>query len=165
MPSATTATWWSPNLAQAALYRASGDDPAQRETIATGLTVPAGLATDGENLWVGDWATGQVWQIIADGAVLDEPKLVAEGLDGPEGMTLAPDGRLLVVETGAGRLAALDLATGAVSSVVEGLRFDTVAPEGGPPLGMMSSVAVGPSGAIYVTGDDPAALYRIDPVR
>ena len=52
----------------ASVVRASGDDPAQRETIATGLTVPAGLATDGENLWVGDWATGQVWQIIADGA-------------------------------------------------------------------------------------------------
>ena len=149
----------------ASVVRASGDDPAQRETIATGLTVPAGLATDGENLWVGDWETGQVWQIIADGAVLDEPKLVAEGLDGPEGMALAPDGRLLVVETGAGRLAAIDLATGAVSSVVEGLRFDTVAPTGSPPLGMMSSVAVGPSGVIYVTGDDPAALYRVDPVR
>ncbi len=28
---------------------------------------------------------------------------------------------------------------------------------------MSEGVAVGPSGAIYVTGDDPAALYRIEP--
>lgn len=106
-----------------------------------------------------------VWQIAAAGEILPEPELIAEGLDQPEGMALAPDGRLLVTETGTGRLLAIDLTTGAVSTMAEGLGFDTVAPEGQPLTGIMSSVAVGPSGAIYVTGDDPAALYRIEPER
>ena len=108
------------------VVRADGADPTQRETIASDLTLPAGLATDGENLWVSDRATGNVWQIAADGDVLPEPQLIAEGLDQPEGMALAPDGRLLVTETGTGRLLAIELATGAVSTVAAGFGFDTV---------------------------------------
>ncbi len=145
------------------VVRAEGADPTQRETIAAGLALPAGLATDGDNLWVSDWATGTVWQIAAGGDVLPEPKLIAEGLAQPEGMAATPDGRLLVTETGTGRLLAIDLATGAVSTVAVGLGFDTVAPEGQPPTGIMSSVAVGPSGAIYVTGDEANVVYRIEP--
>jgi len=145
------------------VVRADGADPSQRETIATNLALPAGLATDGDNLWVSDWATGSVWQIAAGGEILPEPKLIAEGLEQPEGMAVTPDGRLLVVETGTGRLLAIDLATGAVSTVAEGLGFDTVAPEGQPPTGIMSSVAVGPSGVIFVTGDAANVVYRIEP--
>jgi sugar lactone lactonase YvrE len=152
-------------LGTASVVRASAADPTQRTTLIKDLGVPAGLAADDENLWAGDRATGTVWQVVADGEVLSTPKLLASGLDRPEGMALAPDGRLLVAETGSGRLLAIDLETGALSTVAEGLGFDSVAPEGMPPTGVMSGVAVSPSGTIYVTADEANVVYRIDPAE
>jgi thiosulfate/3-mercaptopyruvate sulfurtransferase len=94
--------------------------------------------------------------------VLAEPKLTASGLDWPEGMALAPDGRLLVTETGTGRLVAIDPATGALNTIAEGLGFNPQGPEGAPPTMLMSSVAVSPSGVLYVTGDLANVVYRIE---
>jgi DNA-binding beta-propeller fold protein YncE len=152
-------------LGSASVVRASAADPTQRTTLARGLGVPAGLAASSEDLWVSDRATGQVWQLVAGGEAQKEPKLTAKGLDRPEGMALTPDGRLLVAETGTGRLMAIDPATGEVSTLAEGLGFNAEVPEGGMPTWIMSSVAVGPSGVIYVTGDLANVLYRIEPGR
>ena len=61
------------------------------------------------------------------------------------------------------RLVAIDPETGEMSTVAEGLGFSPGGPEGAPPTMIMSSVAVGPSGAIYVTGDQANVVYRIEP--
>jgi glucose/arabinose dehydrogenase len=122
-----------------------------------------GLAANDENLWVSDRDTGKVWQIITDGEAMVEPRLLAEGLYRPEGMAIAPDGRLLVTETGTGRLLAMDPKTGATSIMAENLGFSPIYPEGMIPWGMMSGVAVSPSGVIYVTGDEANVVYRIEP--
>ncbi len=124
--------------------------------------VPAGLATDGEWLWVGDWATGVVWQVGFDGRAALAPVPVASGLTSTEGLALDADGGLLVVEASAGRLSRIDLATGAVSLVAAGLEIGVPAAEGFPPTYLFDGVAVGPSGAIYVTGSATNVLYRID---
>ncbi len=34
------------------------------------IVLPLGLAARDDNLWVGDWYTGMVWQLIADGQEL-----------------------------------------------------------------------------------------------
>jgi sugar lactone lactonase YvrE len=125
--------------------------------------VPAGLATDGEVLWVADWATGMVWQIGFDGKAPLDPVPVADGLAHPEGLAVDVDGSLLVVEAGAGRLSRIDPTTGAVSMVVEGLELGAESPPGLPPTWGFNGVAVGPSGAIYITGDVANVLYRIWP--
>jgi len=125
--------------------------------------VPAGLATDGEMLWVADWATGMVWQIGFDGKTPLAPVPVAGGLAHPEGLAVDVDGSLLVVEAGARRLSRIDPTTGAVSMVVEGLELGAEAPPGLPPTWGFNGVAVGPSGAIYITGDVTNVLYRIWP--
>jgi sugar lactone lactonase YvrE len=89
--------------------------------LAAGLGVPAGLAATDDDLWVGDWATGRVLQLVADGQPLARPRVVAEHLAAPEGLAVGPDGSLLVVESGAGRLSRIDLRTGRVSTVADGL--------------------------------------------
>jgi sugar lactone lactonase YvrE len=125
--------------------------------------LPVGLATDGEVLWVADWATGMVWQIGFAGRVPLGPVLLASGLANPEGMAVDLDGSLLVVESGARRLSRIDPATGVVQVVVEELELGAVGPPYMLPGFFFNGVAVGPSGAIYITGDVANVLYRIWP--
>jgi sugar lactone lactonase YvrE len=123
--------------------------------------LPAGLATDGERLWVGDWATGIVWQLTFDGREVVSTVPVASGLAQPEGLALDLDGSLLVVETGARQLSRVDLTSGAVSVVAEGLDVGVPALEGLPPTWFFDGVAVGPSGAIYISESGRNVLTRI----
>jgi sugar lactone lactonase YvrE len=136
-------------------------DTGERTTLAQGLIVPAGLAATDDDLWVGDWASGVVWQIVADGEVLASPAPVAGGLVQPEGLALDRDGSLLVVESGLGRLTRVDPATGATSPVASGLGLGAPAVPGTPPTWVFNGVAVGATGEIYVTGDIANVVYRL----
>jgi sugar lactone lactonase YvrE len=146
------------------VVRASAADPAQRVTLAEGLGVPMGLAATENDLWVGDWANGTVLQLVADGQPLAEPLPVATGLNCPEGLAVAPDGNLLVVETGVGRLSHINLETGQVSTVTEGLELGLEATPATPPTHVFSGVAVSKSGTIYITSDINSQLITIAPV-
>ena len=86
---------------------------------------------------------------------------VAQGLAGLEGLAVDQDGSLLVVEAKAGRLSRIDVVTGAVSVLAEGLELGSPGPPSMPPTWVFNGVAVGPSGAIYVTGDKSNVLYRL----
>ncbi len=149
------------------IQRTDGDDVASLHTLGgDALKQPLGLAASDDALWVADYATGSVYQLVADGAELTEPALVATGLDRPEGMALAADGRLLVAETGAGRLLAIDPATGEIAVIAEGLGFmrenpTSVGPVQLAPYWVFSGVAVDAAGNIYVAADEANAIYRI----
>ena len=125
--------------------------------------LPAGMVTDGETLWIADWATGIIWQIDFEGKVPATTLPVAFGLANPEGLALDIDGSMLVVEAGAQRLSRVDLATGELSIVVDGLELGATGPVGLPPTWGFNGVAVGSLGAIYITGDVTNVLYRIWP--
>ena len=146
----------------ASVVRASAADPAVRVTLADGLKTPAGLAATDDDLWVSERGTGSVLQIVADGEQLSEPMPVATGLSLPEGLALTPGGNLLVVEAGAGRLSRINTRTGEVSTVAEGLELGAEGTPGMPATWGFNGVAVGQSGAIYVTGDIGSVLYRIE---
>ncbi len=76
---------------------------------------------------------------------------------------MAIDGdRLLVVETGAQQVTAIDLATGETAPVITGLDFSAIPIQGFLPNGALSSVAIGPDGAIYVSDDGTNSLYRFE---
>ena len=137
---------------------------AQTELGTGVVVVPTGLAATADDLWVADWATGTVWQLVKDGGTLAAPAVVTIGLAQPEGLAVDRDGSLLVVEAGAGRLTRIDPATGVKSTVATGLALGTAAPPGAPPTWMFNGVAVGPKGDIYVTGDTAAVIYRFSPV-
>jgi sugar lactone lactonase YvrE len=126
--------------------------------LATGLIVPVGLAATENDLWVSDWATGIVWQIVQD----NQPSnfVVADGLSNPEGLAVNKDGNLLVVETGADRLSRINIETGEVIVLATGLELDFEPPPGVPPNNHFNGVAVGSKGYIYVTGAGSNVLYR-----
>jgi sugar lactone lactonase YvrE len=128
-----------------------------RSTIASGLFVPSGLAAMGNDLWVTDWASGIVWQIVADGTPTMIP--VAMGLAHPEGLAVDHDGSLLVVESGAGKLTRI-LPSGATVVLASGLPLGAAAAADVPPAWAFNGVAVGPSGAIYVTSDMTSVVWR-----
>jgi sugar lactone lactonase YvrE len=109
---------------------------------------PSGLATDGETLWVADWGTGIVWQVGFNGNTPSTPFPLATGLMSPEGLAWDKEGGLLVVETGASRLSRIDLATGVVSKIADGLSLSApaVGQDGAlPPTNFFDGVTVGQS--------------------
>ncbi len=122
---------------------------------------PGGLATDGETVWVADWGTGLVWQIDFEGNIPGTPFPIASDLMNPEGLALDLEGNLLVVETGASRLSKIDLATGEVTTIVEGLELSDPGLEGLPPTWGFDGVAVGSTGAIYISGGGANVVYRV----
>ncbi len=122
---------------------------------------PGGLATNGELLWVADWGTGTIWQISFTGDKPNAPVAVATGLMKPEGLALDQDGSLLVVETGASRLSRVNLTTGEVKPIAEGLKLGAAALDGFPPTWGFDGVAVGKSGNIYVSGYGKNIIYSI----
>ncbi len=129
----------------------NAEDPS--EVFLDGLFVPLGLASDGDTLYVGDWATGIVWA-VDDGRAAP----LATGPVFPEGMALDGD-RLLVVETGLQQVTAIDLATGEASPVIVGLDYSGRDPEGFFPFGSMSGVDV-TDRWIYVSDDGVNLLYK-----
>ena len=79
----------------------------------------------------------------------------------PEGLALDGRGGLLVVETGRRRLARIDLASRAVTTVAGDLAMGRMGAEPTtPPHLTLNGVAVAPSGTIFVSGDD--VVYRIE---
>jgi len=125
------------------------------------LFAPGGLATDGETVWMADWGTGIIWQIDFEGKTPKAPVVVATGLSFPEGLAFQKEGSLLVVETGTSRLSRIDLSTGEVTKIVDGLELSGPGLENYPPTWTFDGVAVGPSGDIYVSGGGANVIYRV----
>jgi hypothetical protein len=134
--------------------------PAVRTTLAQ-LAVPTGLAATDDDLFAADLVLGTVFQIVRDGVVDIRP--LATGLAGPEGLAVLPDGNLLVVESWARRLTLIDRTGGqpTVILLLEDLPIGQLPPSGGmaAPTWNFDGVAVGPSGAIYLSA---AGLYRYE---
>ncbi|MCC6167491.1 MAG: SMP-30/gluconolactonase/LRE family protein [Caldilineaceae bacterium] len=147
-------------LGTGSVVRMAGDDPAKRTVLASGLSLPMGLAATEQALWVGDQATGALWQLIAEGEMLAEPVAIATGLAAPSGMAVTAEGQLLVLETGTGQLLSLDPATGTRTTLAEHVSVAEATTNLPPAL---QGVAVGPSGAIYVAGSGANQLLRIGP--
>ncbi|MCP5010531.1 MAG: hypothetical protein GY942_11165 [Aestuariibacter sp.] len=147
-------------LGTSSLIRQDGST-GERSVMADGFVVPTGLASVDDDLWMADWASGIVWQIVDNGAVLDPPVEIASGLVLPEGMALDHDNSLLVIESGAGRLSRIDPNTGVVTTIVDGLGLGLPAPANWPLTWLFNDVAVGEQGDIYVTGDVDNVIYRI----
>ena len=137
--------------------------PNARTVLASGLEAPAGLAVHGGDLYVAD-RSGTLLQVLDDGERIEPPRLVAEGLAGPEGIAAGEDGALYVVEEDAGRVTQVDPDTGAATLVADGLTLQSLEQKsigGSTSVGFLSGIAVG-DGSLYVSSYAENRVYRID---
>ena len=79
----------------------------------------------------------------------------------PEGIALAPDGKLIVAEVGAKRLIAIDPMAGTVTEIAANLPIGLAGAPGGLPTNIPTGVGVGASGTIYFSSDVENAIYKV----
>ncbi len=128
-------------------------------TVLATMAVPTGLATNGTDLWVADWATSTVSQLIKDGVTID-PVVVASGLAQPEGLAFSPEGQLLVYETGAARVSTVDLREWHGDTDHRRAGRGLPAPAFMPPSYILAGVAVDDAGSIYVSSRGLSSSIR-----
>lgn len=133
------------------------------EVLMAGITVPAGLATAKGQLFVTDWLSGTVYQLMINGQLLQTPHVIISGLKQPEGMALDAQGRLLVVETGTQRLLRIDPQNPQPEVLASELFIGLQGPQGYPPSWLLSSVVVDDCGRITLTQDVNNSLLRVVP--
>ncbi len=147
-------------LGSASVLHFDPESPDERSTIATDLGAPTGLATVGGDLYVTDRAGGRLLQIGAAGEPLDAPRLVADGLEGPEGIDIGPDGRIYLVEADAARVITIEPDSGAATVLAEGLEIHAPAQANFPESWIFNGIAAG-EGKVYVSGDRANVVYEI----
>jgi sugar lactone lactonase YvrE len=145
-------------LGSKSLIRASGEHGKDRNVLIGGVEGPVGLVggPKGE-VYVTEAFAGQVSKVESNG----EKTVVAKDLKMPEGIALAPDGKLIVAEVGAKRLVEVDPASGKVSEIAANLPIGLPAAPGGLPTNIPTGVGVGASGTIYFSSDIENAIYKV----
>src|SRR5436305_2632709 len=94
-----------------------------------------------------------------------KPALLVSGLEGSLGSTIGPDGALYVPEGTAGRIARIDVETGAVTTFASGLPKSAIGVGGGA----MDIAFLGETAYVLITlvnplvgGNDIDGIYRVD---
>jgi len=127
----------------------------REESVLTGKNFKA-FATNHDVAYASDEDAGKVYQVVENGNWMNKPKVVAEGLKGPQGMTIANDGNLIVMEKNDdpynGRMLKIDLKTYEITVLANALGVDpSVNKRDWNVLFPISVVAQTSGGAIYFT--------------
>lgn len=149
-------------IATGTITRASGAGYKTTVVVASGLAGPVQMTLGRDGALYVTEAAGKLTRIdLADGKKTE----IASGLAMPEGVAQTPWGSFIVAETAAARLTEIDPATGAKRTVAEKLPIGLPAGPGMPPPYVVTGVAVGADGSVYVSADKNNAIYRIHPQR
>src|SRR5256886_6356866 len=145
-------------LGSKSLIRAGGEHGKDRSVLIGDLEGPVGLVggSSGEG-FVTEAFSGQVSTVKSSG----EKTVIARDLKMPEGIALAPDGKLIVAEVGAKRIFEIDPQNANVKEIAGNLPIGLPAAPGGLPTNIPTGVAVGASGTIYFSSDIENAIYKI----
>ena len=142
-----------------AMTRLSGSKGEQRKTIATDLgggAVALALSAAGE-LYLCESTSGEIAQVDL---VHGTRRVIARGLQTPQGLTVGTDGSLFVIEREPKRLTRVDVRTGATEVVATNLPVGRHGVENSS-----AGVAAGSRGALYVLSDIENSIYRLVPRR
>ncbi len=149
-------------IATGSVTRASGPRFADKKVLATGLGGPVQMVLGQDGALYVTEAAGKLTRIAVDGS---PSRTVAEGLALPEGVAQTPWGSFIVAESAARRLVEIDAADGKRRIVAENLPIGMAGGPGMPPPYVVTGVAVGRDGSIYMSADLNNAIYRIRPQR
>lgn len=133
----------------------------QRRIIAEGLSAPVGLALADGKLLVAQSARGS---IVSIDMVTRDRTIVARGLRRPEGLAVAADGTIYVVESAAARLSEIRR-NGRKRVLASHLPLGIDPGPGMPAAWIINDVGIGARGVLYVTTDQDGALLRLVPRR
>ncbi|WPG38099.1 hypothetical protein [Variovorax sp. EBFNA2] len=149
-------------LATGSITRASGPKFAEKSVLASGLNGPVQLVVGQDGALYVTEAAGKLLRIPLDASA--PLRTVADGLALPEGLAQTPWGSFIVAESAARRLVEIDPATGTRRTVADTLPIGLAAGPGLPPPYVVTGVAVGRDGTVYVSADKNNSIYRIRPV-
>ena len=149
-------------IATGSVTRLSGADYKTTKLVAEGLAGPVQMVLGSDGALYVTEAAGKLTRIKLDDG---SKTTVAEGLALPEGLAQTPWGSFIVAETAARKLTEIDPASGKRRSVAENLPIGLPAGPGMPPPYVVTGVAVGADGIVYVSADRNNAIYRIRPQR
>jgi sugar lactone lactonase YvrE len=145
-------------LGTKSLVRASGEHGKDRTTVLGGLEGPVGLAAgSGDTVYLTEAFAGLVSKVESNG----EKTVIAKDLKMPEGIAVAPDGKLVVAEVGAKRIVQIDPKDGTITEIAANLPIGLPAAPGGLPSNIPTGVGVGASGVIYFSSDIENAIYKV----
>jgi sugar lactone lactonase YvrE len=145
-------------LGNKSLVRASGEHGKDRTVLIGGLEGPVGLVGGAKgDVFLTEAFAGQVSKVESNG----EKTILARDLKMPEGIAMAPDGKLIVAEVGAKRLIEIDPQTGKLSEIAGNLPIGLPAAPGGLPTNIPTGVGVGATGVIYFSSDIENAIYKV----
>jgi DNA-binding beta-propeller fold protein YncE len=122
---------------------------------------PFGLAVAADqSVYVSDGGTGRIGQLNVDG----QARVIAENLDVPSAIAFAPDGTLVVAETGSHTITRVDPKTGQLS-ILAGVKGRAGYADGAAARALFNGpigVAVGPEGTVYVADTYNDRIRAID---
>jgi len=148
-------------IATGTITRARGLHFAEKQVLASGLGGPVQMIVGRDGALYVTEAAGKLTRIPLDASA--PLRAVAEGLALPEGVAQTPWGSFIVAESAARRLVEIDPANGSRRTVAENLPIGLAAGPGLPPPYVVTGVAVGSDGTIYMSADRNNAIYRIRP--
>jgi streptogramin lyase len=149
-------------IATGTITRASGDKFADKKVIAQGLAGPVQMILGKDGALYVTEAAGKLTRVsLSDGA----KTTVADGLALPEGLAQTPWGTFIVAESAAKRLVEINPVDGSRRTVAEQLPIGLAGGPGMPPPYVVTGVAIGENGVIYMSADLNNAIYAIRPQR
>ncbi len=149
-------------IATGSIKRASGDKFADKKVIAQGLAGPVQMILGKDGAVYVTEAAGKLTRVsLSDGS----KTTVADGLALPEGLAQTPWGTFIVAESAAKRLVEINPVDGSRRTVAEQLPIGLAGGPGMPPPYVVTGVAVGENGVIYMSADLNNAIYAIRPQR
>jgi len=136
-------------------------DTMELEVLMSGIAIPTGLAYKSGQLYVADWLTGNVYQLMVDGHFMSTPQAIITGLKQPEGLALDEQGRLLVLETGSQKLLRINPLNSYTEILASELEIGLPGVPGLPPSWLLSSLVIDECGKIMITQDVTNSLRKV----